>query len=322
MTEMQQQGGTARELHDTEMKRLAESSFAKHTIVSREPGRFRLAQVDGRGSFGGIDVLVGFGGHLYVGGDTSVVAFAYGPTAPRSRIAWIGGTTDVSYYVLQKARIGLGYSPQTFDHGVARFELAELVNEIGDAIEDDGESHGFSSLAEMGPLVSVLESFHSGVDAATLHEELADLLVDGWEYGDIGMVPAPRVYFAWAAVRRLHLILFAEEEERNRRFLAGLERLSPAVHQALATAVHQAASGRHVRVPVEDWHQAHQLRSLALELLRREHGFGELEGRSTVAARQGSVAFIPSVRGLTRVEHLDLEAADPHPADPTDEVAP
>lgn len=197
---------------DHKLRSDAERAFSGHQIAHRTEGRYRLAPTQNVcPGFGSVDVLLGFSGALYVGGDTSTVAFAYGPEDYRARIAWIGGTNDVGYYVTQKAEIGtrsgIGVWAKVFDPAVATHELAELIEERVALLED----HELDP-SEVDALTDLLESDLSEYDegGAMFARELCERIDDGWEF-EIGMVTRPSIYFAWAAVRRLHLLLLAEE---------------------------------------------------------------------------------------------------------------
>lgn len=152
------------------------------------------------------------GGRLYVGGDIFPVIFAYCSDPGIQRVRWMGGTTDLNYYVAQKASLGFGGDElvSTYSAEVARSDLDDLA-------------HEFQEIRECHPddpmLVSIREA-HRFADEG--HQELYRFLrseADRHEVPDfmeerygLGKVLSPRIYYAWAALARLIQLLDQEEE--------------------------------------------------------------------------------------------------------------
>lgn len=188
------------------MQAMAIEAFASHQLIERddERGRWLIARRYEDGKLDGCmlaEVISLFGGRLFVGGDISDCTFAYyssdltGKDFHLAKLRWMGKCRDVSYYVAQKAAIGLtdaGKLTETYDQDVAEAQLREHAKDLresGDYDEDD------------------ITPFEEAADHHTeSHEALWDYLyraVDPVDLPSFGMVTAPRVIFAWAAMRRL-----------------------------------------------------------------------------------------------------------------------
>lgn len=283
---------------DEQLKKSAIDAFENHVIRDRTERGYFLAE---RHKDGGWDqsmcaeIMLGFCNFIYVGGDIDGVVFGHGPFDMRQRIAWIGGTHDVSYYVRQKACIGMGGKgaaasevwDAAFAEDAVRDRLSQHLDdsddfedEIVDWLEDEVFPHSWPSDAEPGELVTlrewlqpttnapsgplyreVLAPLLASTDLASLDNdelkealrkwaqwlredhvkkhplavaveevleqspESRDLFIDALytalpahhndfmdDFWDVGMVTAPRVYYCWAAVRKLHHLLLEEEK--------------------------------------------------------------------------------------------------------------
>jgi hypothetical protein len=193
---------------DSELKARAIKAFDDHEIRDRTSRGYLVQQrrKDGGWTFDmAAEVFVGFMNYIYVGGDIDGLIFGHGPNDPRERIAWIGGCNDVSYYIHQKASIGTRSAKTVatiWDPAIAaacvRDRLHEETDdELREAVEEV-LSHELESFDMMYNDLSnaIPAQYHSFLD-------------DFW---DVGYVVAPRVYYCWAAVRRLHLLLLEEEK--------------------------------------------------------------------------------------------------------------
>lgn len=284
--------GLSGRVYDEQMMEEAEKAFASHEIRSRGDGRWMLQK---RHKDGGWDwtmaaEVVDLAGRLYVGGDIYPVIFGHSSDSPRGKVAWLGGTKDVSYYVHQKASIGIGSSSamgvvDKYDPAVARWDLNQYINERAENIEltldqvmvldtldsqadfPPGEGEGLGEILEQElpePLWArlkpnlakvprdesepVLRAFRVELEAEYKEEQLkidpvVEVIRDAMKWAvddgheracayiyermgrvdpdfmseryDFGVVCDPRVYYAWGALRRLHLLLCEEETERG-----------------------------------------------------------------------------------------------------------
>ncbi len=95
------------------------------------------------------EVIAGIGGSLLVHGDFDVVRFAhYGDHADAwNRLCWMGLCTDVGYYVLQKASIGMGRrsNVEAYAEDVAKDYLERYIAE---ATRDDRDPEMIEVLQE------------------------------------------------------------------------------------------------------------------------------------------------------------------------------
>ncbi|RLB39100.1 MAG: hypothetical protein DRH30_10455 [Deltaproteobacteria bacterium] len=205
--------------HDNEMKAIAIDAFKEHVIKDRHIGGhgYLLAKRRDDGSFTGVmraEVLCGFGSHLHVGGDIDSVTFSFGPNDPRGLISWIGSHTSVAYYVTQKASIGMGGAGngivEEWDQTLAKHTVQER---LADWTADEDEPGQYRELTEAvtDVLSSMPDTLHQLADElmCAIPREHTGFMDDFYEVGD---VTAPRVYYAWAAVRKLNLLLIEEDE--------------------------------------------------------------------------------------------------------------
>lgn len=214
---------TARELSKAKFERVsadARRAFERHELINSGDRWWFIARryADDSAWKGKIDgafsasIFCGFHGEIVVTGDISVIEFScYGDSPDvRDRLRWIGRCRDVSYYVAQKARIGMGDDGKLttdYDCEIAARELREHVeslleggNELSDA-ERAAFAHASEQVAydESSPDTIVGELFASvGYD-----------LVDG--VSNLGRVVSSRVIYAYAAVARLCEILDARD---------------------------------------------------------------------------------------------------------------
>lgn len=201
---------------DVRLKFQATKAFESHQIVERSERSFLLQKPyeDGNGFRGdmGAEIFVGYWGTIYVGGDIDSCVFAYGPKGVRERIAWMGGTNDVSYYVAQKASIGTrngsGPGMKTYDFNEAHDDLKQWL--------DDNKGEGeHVKLTE-----TIKQMIEDGIPET--HPEMTDALFANHNYDEIeglldtGMVVEEKVYYCWAALRKLHQLLQEEEDTDER----------------------------------------------------------------------------------------------------------
>ena len=207
---------------DTELKAIAINAFKNHIVKDRHIGGhgYLLAKRRDDGSFTMemmAEVLCGFGAHLHVGGDIDTVTFSYGPKKPRELISWIGASDSVAYYVRQKASIGMGGSGNGVTYGWdPDFAKHDVEDRLSQWVEDEDEPGKYNELRNA--ITDVLSCMPETLDH--LHAELSaaiPLEYHGFmdEFADMGVVTAPRVYYAWAAVRKLNLLLIKEDETRQ-----------------------------------------------------------------------------------------------------------
>lgn len=206
---------SAREAYHANLVRLATDAFALHAIRKREPGRWLLQrQHDGRwtGNYSA-EVIATWHGELYVGGDVDFVLFrGYGDSRdPEAILRWMGHHADVRGYVRSKACIGTGWQlTDAFDDAVAREDVADwLAQREPGPPDDDGDTDGGcpEGAAVLRRALELIDKGHP------LDDVKAYLYDEGQESEDVarlGLVVAPRVYYAHAAVRRLCALLDAE----------------------------------------------------------------------------------------------------------------
>jgi hypothetical protein len=182
-------------------------AFKDHEIVDTKDGHWRIMKRDKDGHLTNIhyaEIVSLWGGRLFVGGDIDDCVFAYyGDYSDHlSKLRWIGKTNDVSYYVRQKASMGLtdnGHLVNEYDEDVASSDLDDhLETELEGTGRDPEKEENLRSIFSQAK-----EMAYDPVEMRTyLSDELNDC--DCWEWlYTIGVVVSMRVIYAWAAVRRL-----------------------------------------------------------------------------------------------------------------------
>ena len=200
-------------------KAQAIEAFRRHHLIldDRENGRWRIARKYDDGSIEGqyaTEVISLWGGRLYVGGDIDDCTFAYysgGHTQDTAawhlaKLRWMGEDDDLGYYVVQKAAVGMtdgNRLTKVWDSDVALYDLNDYIRSASD--EED------KFKAAMQEAINVVRQ---GGDEREMCECLASALDDGGVdiLGSIGMVTAPRVIYAWAAMHRLCELIREKDE--------------------------------------------------------------------------------------------------------------
>ncbi len=206
---------------EIDQHRIARSreSFAQHEITKRSEGRWLLQtrHPDGKPNWiMAAEIVCLEGGRLYVGGDIHPVLFGINGAAPEARVRWLGGTTDVDYYVAQKAAIGMSADVwvREYDYDAARSDIDGLIAYFREYREDCAEDDPM--------LVALRDAKHRVEDGEHavlehLREEARRNRCEGFmeDRYDIGQVVSWRVYGAWAALERLCKLLDAERQSQG-----------------------------------------------------------------------------------------------------------
>jgi hypothetical protein len=185
---------SASHARDERLKREATDVFSEHEIRHRTEQSVVIMKRHPKGGWDSAycaEILAGHFNFLTVVGDCQTVVFGGNSGPLRHRIAWIGGHTDVDYYVRQKASIGLGFDVDEF--------VPELVDDLKQALTEDVDPTRAAELREaIDHAMSCEEE-----PANAIIRELGDANVsDAWEYHSYLVAPKVRIYYAWAACRR------------------------------------------------------------------------------------------------------------------------
>lgn len=197
--------------HDEQTIKAAIQAFRRHHLIdgSYDNGRWFIARKYDDGTIDGTyatEIISLRGGRLFVGGDIDDCVFAYysgpkdSPYFHEHKLSWIGRCQDVSYYVAQKARIGLtdnGKLTAEWNSDVAQYELQQMLNDKDLELSKD----------EREGLEEAMHACDDGEERVIAH--LFEVLQDPSSMisDDLGTVTAPRVIYAWAACRKLCQIL-------------------------------------------------------------------------------------------------------------------
>lgn len=195
----------------------ARGDFSRHQATVIGPGHWRIRRPDS-GQFWADIVVMGQG--LAVWGDIEACVFAYHSGSPEELVAWVAGMR-LDSYAMEKAQIGMGAAMTRFVDNVAVHDLRQRLKDAEEEFDDAWAEERWNSAGVLQPtpkaifknaIVGAIEGIKMGWPGPETHryvyERVSDVDPDAWEWvEDIGMVLAPRVICAVAAVRRLHELL-------------------------------------------------------------------------------------------------------------------
>lgn len=198
--------------HDEQMKRLAQDAFKTHEITSTGESRWTLKRADGGGHYW-VEIACLAGGRLIVHGDIQPSVFQGHSHEVEQLVVWIA-RSNIGY-LAEKAQAGIKSEEavRTYDDDEAEAYLLDDIREAKERKDEFGEEH----LEErLDVLRRALEAVRNGYPEE-MHRIICEEIQDGWEWAySIGRVIAPRVYYAHAAVKRLHALLNVGEQEVSR----------------------------------------------------------------------------------------------------------
>jgi hypothetical protein len=201
-----------------DLARLAKEAFGQHVIAREDSGRWLLKQPN-NGSHFWTEIICVEGRGLYIDGDIEPVVMRYGPTDFEARVRWMASRKDGgdSYFV-EKASIGMGgrgVDVEMWESQIARDDLRDfLVDNEYAVFESDGgwkhhPDHPRFDIDALYDLTRLLR--HDEASQTDMIRALVDMGVE--EPYRIGVVPAPRLFYAHAALARLDALL---QERRDR----------------------------------------------------------------------------------------------------------
>jgi hypothetical protein len=197
----------------------ANEAFSNHVIKNTGDRRWVIAQKYEDGCWCNsylTEIIVGVGGTLIAHGDIDASIFScFGKyDDPLQVVRWVANSS-VANYLVSKATIGMTTQhtegmTKEFDHDVAIWEMEERIKErlteIGiedeiedlDQIDDDEIAAWYQAIRAVGgdSWEMVRLELYENLTAADC-DDVGEMI---W---DIGLVPAPRIYYAQAACRKL-----------------------------------------------------------------------------------------------------------------------
>ena len=196
----------AKDKYNEQMQRLATESFKDHEITRSGYRRWHLKK-PGTSCYW-TEVIATANG-VYVNGDVDVVVFGGGDhISGTDQVKWLGATKSFGY-VVEKAQIGFSNRDivYTYDSEVAADQIREAKNEY---IKNGKTKY-----------VHVFDEALDALEMGDLREQILPALYeheDVWylfdECSRIGDVVAPRIFYAHAALQKLHQLLTSARGER------------------------------------------------------------------------------------------------------------
>lgn len=185
--------------YEAELAASARDAFASHAITSRAADRWVIRNPTSSCFWAEIVVLRC--GKVLVHGDTDIVCFASynSETAPESVVAWVAESNIA--YLANKVEPRMIVWEE--DEDVAEYQIFDALKDR----EDDGVSSQDAYVRGYKAALSSLQRGYGLVDAA---KEIYDVTGDSEASQTIGHVIAPKIFFAHAAVTKLHALLDAE----------------------------------------------------------------------------------------------------------------
>jgi hypothetical protein len=203
-----------------QLEALALDAYKDHRIKREGDRRWLIQRKTAKGweGFHWTEIIIVTGGILVHGdGDTCLFKVYHPPKGEDDPIAaarWIAKAPD--QYAQEKCNIGMDTSGvagvnNTFDDEVAIWELQERVKERTSEITDEAGNiaEALKEDKELAAWRNALEAMQQGWEdwyfvKNTLYDDLceADVGDESELISDIGIVPAPRLYYARAALRK------------------------------------------------------------------------------------------------------------------------
>jgi hypothetical protein len=208
-------------------------SFENHQILRRDKYSLHLRNTCDGNCW--VTISMSDGGDLAVMGDVGPMVFAYTTGSLVRRISWMGQLEEVTGYVCEKARIGMGRDLAEYDSDEWKTDVISLFGDYIEAAEE-AEDPGLEKLKEQ----LTWEAYESEVDMETAGSvenggqayavrELIEFLEsagceDAWEgIESIGAVVGQDLGACHAALRRAYLLLEAEGVYEKQRHPHGAE---------------------------------------------------------------------------------------------------
>lgn len=203
----------AREKHRESMSTLARQAYEKHEIRESSEGRWLIQKRHSDGGWEGnmwTEIIALHHGGLLVDGDIDPVVFRYGPSHPEARVRWMGSRRAAhDRYFREKASIGMGGRihdiTEVWNPEVAADDLREMeARFLG---QDDDWPRETPDQKSADEVAHIRECYLDDGRHAVLHKLCEINEVDSEELASIGMVTAPRLYWAHGALVKLVKLL-------------------------------------------------------------------------------------------------------------------
>ncbi|MHC4298922.1 MAG: hypothetical protein ACYS7Y_16715, partial [Planctomycetota bacterium] len=212
--------------YEKQTEKLATAAFENHQIRSRGDKRWVIAQkYKDDGSWSCVyqtEIIIGYDGTLITYGDISPVIFRqFGKYSdPLQVVRWVA-QSGIPGYLISKAYVGLGASyeqdiTKKFDEKAAIWEMQEHIKDRLEELDsDDADELDDEKIAAYRKAIRAVDSESWYFVRQELYDDLTSAGYDdvGEEIWDIGLVPAPRLYYSQAACRKLLELLEKEEQE-------------------------------------------------------------------------------------------------------------
>lgn len=187
--------------YEAKMTAQADKDFAGHVIRSSDEWRWTIGTPDGSSIYSAT-ICVPRPGYLVVVGDISTVCLYGGYPEPRQQVSW-AGQSSIGYFG-EKCAIGMG-GRETTD----RYEPEVMLADLADWIDPDMHRVTTEMRSTVKDAMAMLKNGDGCEEVARLLYE-SDFDVES--VGNMGRVPAIRVFYARAACKRLHELLCEREK--------------------------------------------------------------------------------------------------------------
>lgn len=191
--------------YEAKMTAQADKDFAAHVIRMATESSWTIGTPDGSSIFSAT-ICIPRPCYLVVVGDISTVCLFGGYPEPRQQVSW-AGQAGIDYFC-EKASIGLVGRELVWERK-AEVMLDQLAwHDVADDADSDRRD-GDPRHPQIGEAMDMVRNGDDMEDVVRfLYEE--DVF-DAELAGNLGMVPTTRVFYAMAALRKLHALLVAQE---------------------------------------------------------------------------------------------------------------
>lgn len=201
------------------------NAFKDHELIESSDRRWFIAKRYEDGSLQGqyaTEIISLRNGKLFVGGDIDNIVFGYYGNKDYhvGKVYWIGKHRSVDGYIKEKAGLGMhddGSITEEYRPDIAREDLNNLLQEVHqDYLDNDIDPSKSESFTKVKQAIerAIGNADEEDYMIRNLMEDTSGELPDLWEsVGNIGKVCAVRVFYAWAACRRLCELLDKDDDK-------------------------------------------------------------------------------------------------------------
>lgn len=200
-----------RDKYNKTMTKRAIKAFENHELITSNGDRWLIAKTYNGGVIQGqyaTEIISLHNCRLFVGGDIEDVIFGYHSGKHLSKVSWVGNHKCVDSYIVEKASIGMrdgGTLTLEYDEDAAKDDLKRILQDFEEELSSSDlqpEIHE-TYLSDKYILTKALENTHNKTRMKQYLYDDLEVTDITEELQNIGKVYASRLFYAWAACRKL-----------------------------------------------------------------------------------------------------------------------